>query len=428
MARGRCTKCGAWVCASCTHMHKGQFFCTDTCGPHTASSGPAVAPPAATPVPPLHSMPATQVWHAASTQKAIATQNAPAARQPLILWGALLLATGGLFFGLWNMRENNALHHEVIQLKEKRLELLNYIHDARRESTLLKHDLDSLTVDDTLPFIKRKAPAGRSLLSSNPAEPGINNLPLSFNNGSAAKKMVAITFDGGSYANAVDNILDTLRSRGVHTTMFLTGEFIRKHPAAVVALAQNGHELGNHTDTHLHLTSYAQDNTQTTLPGVTRERIAAELNRADQRLFELAGVHFSPLWRAPYGEFNRTICRYAQEAGYLHIGWTQGNSWRTNLDSNDWIPEGEAQSGFKSPDQVLEKIMTAARREGEGINGGIILMHLGTERKDPANQVHRILGRLIDELRGAGYEVVTVGRLLEASGVDVTLLPGRSNE
>ena len=43
--------------------------------------------------------------------------------------------------------------------------------------------------------------------------------------------------------------------------------------------------------------------------------------------------------------------------------------------------------------------MTLSETKPHGINGGIILMHLGTERVDRGKQVHRVLGVLIDRLR-----------------------------
>ena len=238
-----------------------------------------------------------------------------------------------------------------------------------------------------------------------------------FDNASPDAAYFALTFDGGSFANAADDILDTLASRGVRSTMFLTGAFIRRYPDVVVKIASMGHELGNHTATHPRLTTYADDRTQTTRANVTRQTIAVELENAARALADRTGLRFAPLWRAPYGEYNRQICRWALEAGYVHIGWRQGGSWARNLDTNDWVPD-EGSPGYRSPDEVMRKIVGIASQP-RGLNGGIILMHLGTERKIRSQQVHIILGRLIDTLRGMGYEPVTVSELLYMSGVDV---------
>jgi peptidoglycan/xylan/chitin deacetylase (PgdA/CDA1 family) len=246
-------------------------------------------------------------------------------------------------------------------------------------------------------------------------------VPFMINNASTDINLFALTFDGGSSANAAADILDTLASRGVKSTVFLTGAFIKRYPQIVTRIAAEGHELGNHTMNHPHLTTYAENRTQTTRPGVTRALIVSELTAPEKLLFENAGhLRFAPLWRAPFGEYNQEICEWAFSAGYIHIGWRQGGSWRVNLDSNDWVVN-ESSQAYKTPQEVFDKIVTIAETPG-GLNGGIILMHLGTDRTKRSEQVHRILGRLIDTLRRMGYKPVTVSTLLYYSGVDVDVI------
>jgi len=241
--------------------------------------------------------------------------------------------------------------------------------------------------------------------------------PFMIDNASPNIRYCAITFDGGSYADAAAEIFDTLASRGVKSTLFVTGGFIRRFPQVITRAAQEGHEVGNHMQTHPRLTTYTTTQTQATRPGVTRQFVINELENAARTLSDRTGLRFAPLWRAPYGEYNRNICEWALEAGYIHIGWRQGGGWGRNLDTNDWIPN-EDSPGYRTPQEVYDKIVHIAKQPG-GLNGGIILMHLGTERKARDQRVHIILGRLIDTLRDLGYEPVTVSELLERSGVDI---------
>lgn len=249
---------------------------------------------------------------------------------------------------------------------------------------------------------------------------------VSFNNGANDKKMISLTFDGGSDANIALPILDTLRSRNVKVTIFLTGHFIKKFPDIVQLYLSEGHEIGNHTLSHPHLTSYAQDKTQTTLPGITKDFIRDELNKNEALYYALTGQQMAPLWRAPYGEFNNTLCSWATELGYLHIGWRQGPTWRQGLDSNDWIPNEET-PGFKTPAEVLDKILSIAQSNTDALNGGIVLMHLGTTRKDPQQQVHIILGTLIDSLQQRGFKIVPVSEMVEQSGFYLASLPSKTH-
>jgi peptidoglycan/xylan/chitin deacetylase (PgdA/CDA1 family) len=247
-----------------------------------------------------------------------------------------------------------------------------------------------------------------------------DGFPYSVENASTDIRYFALTFDGGSYAAAADEILDTLASRGVKSTIFVTGAFIRRFPQVVIRAYEMGHEIGNHTLSHPRLTTYADNMAQSTRPEVSRQTVTNELEGAARILADRTGLRFAPLWRAPYGEYNRDICRWALDAGYLHIGWRQGRSWQQNLDSNDWVPD-ENSSGYRSPEEVFDKIVRIASHPG-GLNGGIILFHLGTERKQRSQQVHIILGRLIDTLRSMGYEPITVSDLLYRSNIDLNVI------
>jgi len=258
-------------------------------------------------------------------------------------------------------------------------------------------------------------------ISSSPGQRTLpNGFPYSVENASAEINYFAMTFDGGSYAAAADEILDTLASRNVRSTIFVTGAFIRRFPQIIIRAAEMGHEIGNHTLSHPRLTTYADNMTQSTRAGVSRQTVTSELEGAARILADRTGLRFVPLWRAPYGEYNRDICRWALDAGYLHIGWRLGKSWHQNLDSNDWVAD-ENSTAYRTPEEVFNKIVRIASHPG-GLNGGIILFHLGTERKQRSQQVHIILGRLIDTLRDMGYEPVTVSELLYRSNIDLNAI------
>ena len=335
----------------------------------------------------------------------------------LVVPASITLAFCGIVFGLWLLRMNQGLSLSNAALREKRAELLIQIKERNQEIALLKSRLETVSTATDSVSLKHK---GR-FVAGFYQQPTVSGLPVSFDNGTTGKKLVALTFDGSDHSNAAADILDTLKSRGIKATMFLSGMFIRKHPDVVRSILANGHEVGNHTFSHPHLTTYVQDHIQSTLPGVGEAFLCRELAKTDSEFYALTRSRLVPLWRAPYGEYNRMLCVWAQHAGYLHVGWRHGKTWRQSLDSNDWIPDEET-SGYHSPQEVLEKIVSIANGSENGVSGGIILMHLGTVRPDKDRQVHRILGKLIDALSALGYRFVTVSGLLADSGVDVGVL------
>ncbi len=238
--------------------------------------------------------------------------------------------------------------------------------------------------------------------------PSLTYLARDFRRGSLTKKEVAITFDGGSINNAADEILDVLKDREVQSTFFLTGEFIRQYPQTVKRIASEGHEVGNHTWSHPHLTSFAQNRRQATLPGITDQTMASEFEKTASLYGLVTSTKMVPFWRAPYGEYNPEILRMAARAGYKHVGWTVGRGWDETMDTLDWVADKNS-NAYYSADEITDKILNYGNGRTNGSNGVIILMHLGTHRQD--DFPHKKLPQIIDGLREMGYKLVKVSEM-----------------
>jgi len=225
--------------------------------------------------------------------------------------------------------------------------------------------------------------------------------------GNTYRKEIAITFDGGSIANEAEAIVTILKENKIKTTFFLTGEFIKNYPDIVKKIIQDGHEVGNHTYSHPHLTTYSMNHQQTTLPTITREFINEELRKTDELFNKITGRHLDPYWRAPFGETNPEIRKWASELGYMHIGWT--NSKDQSLDSMDWIADSSFPA-YRTTEQITMQILEFGKGSPLEANGGIILMHLGTERKDKFAE--KFLPLIIDGYNKKGYRFVTIGYMI----------------
>ncbi len=216
---------------------------------------------------------------------------------------------------------------------------------------------------------------------------------------------ILVSFDAGSSDRGATQILDALSARGIRTTIFLTGEFIRRYPDIVRRVAADGHEVGNHTDTHPHLTTYASDGRQVTRLGVDRAFVAGELARTARLYREATGRSMAPLWRAPFGEHNPEIRRWAAEQGYWHVGWTGG---RSGLDGLDWVTDPASRS-YQPADRLLARLVHHAE------NGGIVLLHLGSDREEP---VASKIAILFDGLRTRGFRFARASEFLARQGYD----------
>lgn len=216
---------------------------------------------------------------------------------------------------------------------------------------------------------------------------------------------ILVSFDAGSSDRGAAEILDAMSARGIRTTIFLTGEFIRRYPGIVRRIAADGHEVGNHTDTHPHLTTYAADGRQATRPGVDRAFVTGELARTARLYRDATGRSMAPLWRAPFGEHNPEIRRWAAEQGYWHVGWTGG---RSGLDGLDWVTDPRS-SAYQPADRLLARLVRHAE------NGGIVLLHLGSDRDEP---VASRIATLFDGLKARGFRFTRASEFLARQGYD----------
>ncbi len=219
-----------------------------------------------------------------------------------------------------------------------------------------------------------------------------------------AGSRLALTFDGDSISRGASQLLDLLDTLDLDVTLFVSGRFIEREPALVRRAVLAGHEIGNHTYAHPHLTTYASNRRHDMRPGVTRERFVEELRHTEDVFRRATGRSMAPLWRAPYGEENATLRRWALEEGYLHVRWSSLGG--ASLDSHDWVDD-EHSPLYRNPDRMARRLLSFPRLEG-----GIVLMHLGSERPTPP---WTALPGLVEALETRGIEVVTVTDLLESS-------------
>jgi len=242
--------------------------------------------------------------------------------------------------------------------------------------------------------------------------PTVDYLMRSITRGSKNIKAMALTFDGGSQNNITEEILNSLKEKDILCTFFLTGEFIQRYPKTVKRIVRDGHEVGNHTWSHPKLTTFEENRKQETMPGVTAEKIKQELEKTAMLFKMVTGKNMAGLWRAPYGYYNKEILGWAAEAGYKHVGWTVGRDWHETMDTLDWVADKES-GAYRSADEIAAKILGFAGKSSSNGNGAIILMHLGSERKD--DFPHKKLPEIIDGLKKQGYDLVKISSMVNES-------------
>ena len=195
--------------------------------------------------------------------------------------------------------------------------------------------------------------------------------------GPSRSGQIALTFDAGGEADSFSDLIAALSRAHIESTFFVTGKWAQQNPEGAAEIWKHGHEIGNHTWSHLDLTRE---------PDAT---VRDEIKRAEVFLTDLCGKNPRPLWRAPFGARNARVLSIAHSLGYRSIYWT--------LDSLDSVDPP------KSAQFLIDRI---TNRSTEQLDGAIILMHVGVPSTAEA------LPAIIANLQSRGFQLVTVSILL----------------
>ncbi len=267
--------------------------------------------------------------------------------------------------------------------------------------------------------------------------------------GPKARKAIALAFTGHEFAEGSETILDELTKHQAKASFFFTGDFMRNpnFESLIQRIIHGNHLLGPHSDKHLLYCSWDTD--RKTL--VTEEQFSQDLesnrhkiqvaiNRLDEkkqgkavdpavleafkRRYGIEGsvsgrlsdsnqvVHarqeYVPgyyYFLPAYEHYNRQIADWASELGMELINYTPGT--RSNADYT-----GEADKNFVSSQAIFDSILKKEREDPNGLNGFILLLHIGSG-PGRADKFHTRFGELLDVLAAKGYQFVRVDELLE---------------
>ena len=222
--------------------------------------------------------------------------------------------------------------------------------------------------------------------------------------GPVSSRRLALVFTAHEFAEGGPTILDQLAARRLRASFFLTGEFLRNAAFAplVHRMVAGRHYVGPHSDKHLLYCEWAPPSHPTR---ITRAEFVRDVedNLAELTRFAVDRRELS-VWVPAYEHYNDEIAAWSRDLGLQVASFSYGT--RANADYT-----GEADANFVASDRILESIREKAR-EPAGLNGFILLMHLGAGpgRRD---KLHDRLGALLDWLLAEGYQPVGLDELLK---------------
>ena len=125
-------------------------------------------------------------------------------------------------------------------------------------------------------------------------------------------KKIALTFDDGPHPYYTEQLLKGLKERDAKATFFITGQNVEAYPEIVREIYEDDHLIGNHTYSHIQLTSSNAEN------------FKKEIIKTNEVIKEVTGEDTIYV-RPPYGSWNK---EFEKELNMFPVLWT--------IDPLDW--------------------------------------------------------------------------------------------
>ena len=206
-----------------------------------------------------------------------------------------------------------------------------------------------------------------------------DNEDIIIKHGSNNEKLIALTFDDGPDKDFTPQVLDILKNNDVKATFFVVGENVGWNPEILKREYEEGHEIGNHTFTHINVSKKGY------------EDIYKEINDTQQAVKKVIGKE-PTLFRPPYRALSKNMCSIVKQKDMNVVLWS-------NLDPRDWSNPGV--------NYIVNTITSKVD------NGTIILLHDYNNLRNKRSQTIQALEIIIPKLKAMGYKFVTVSELIE---------------
>src|SRR5699024_10512138 len=183
------------------------------------------------------------------------------------------------------------------------------------------------------------------------------------------KKEVALTFDDWASEGVVLEVLDILDTYDIQSTFYIKTSNVRKNPNLARLLIERGHEVANHSHSHLDSTT------------LSTEELQQDVYQAHKIITEAIQEQPTLYFRPPFGRIDDESARSITAMGFEALGMY-------DISSYDWNEE------YTEAD-VIERVMTNVQP------GSVIVMHILDDIHTPS-----VLSDLIESLQKEGYEFV----------------------
>ncbi|MGL4796652.1 MAG: polysaccharide deacetylase family protein [Paraclostridium sp.] len=196
--------------------------------------------------------------------------------------------------------------------------------------------------------------------------------------GNENEKLIALTFDDGPDEDFSPQILDILKKYNAKATFFVVGQKVGWHPEIVKRAYEEGHEIGNHTFSHINVGKRSE------------YEILTEIEKTQTAIKDVIGKE-PELFRPPYRAISRSMFEIIKSKNMKVVLWS-------DLDARDWSNPG------------VYNIVKTIQEKAD--SGSIVLLHDYNTVRNNKSQTIQALETIIPEMQKQGYKFVTVSEII----------------
>lgn len=185
------------------------------------------------------------------------------------------------------------------------------------------------------------------------------------------EKKISLSFDVAWGTDNIGDILKVLEKHEVKATFFLVGSWVDDNKDLVEKIHKEGHEIGNHSNTHANTKQLSED------------AVVQEIELTSYKISNITGEK-TTLFRPPFGDVDTKTLDICKSLGYQVVKW--------DVDSMDWKQLG--------PNHVIERVVKNSQP------GSIVLFHANI------NNSATYLDSIITNLKKEDYKIVPVSEML----------------
>ncbi|WP_249869118.1 polysaccharide deacetylase family protein [Oceanobacillus saliphilus] len=239
-------------------------------------------------------------------------------------------------------------------------------------------DYNFVLLDDLIDLDQGRKPfaeiPGADAIQVNPNMEGIE--PFLHYQEKTDRREVALTFDDWASEAVVLEVLDILDKYNIQSTFYLKAKTIHKNPNLARLLIERGHEVANHTYSHLDSTT------------ISPEELQNDVYKAHKIITEAIQEQPTLYFRPPFGRIDDQSAQAIAAMGFQALGMY-------DISSYDWNSE-------YSKEDVINRVMTNVQP------GSVIVMHILNDIHTPG-----VLEDVILSLQAEGYEFVLTSDWIE---------------